>query len=56
MTAAPAGTLPANKEAVMAKKYLVSLTDAERESLLALTKKGTVAARKLTRVSRPTYF
>lgn len=33
----------------MTKKYLVSLTDAERESLLALTKKGSVAARKLTR-------
>lgn len=33
----------------MAKKYLVSLTHAEREALLALTKKGLVAARKLTR-------
>jgi transposase len=33
----------------MAKKYLVLLTDAERESLLALTKKGSLAARKLTR-------
>jgi len=33
----------------MAKKYLVTLTDSERESLLALTKKGSVAARKLTR-------
>ena len=33
----------------MAKKYLVSLTEEERESLLALTKKGSVAARKLTR-------
>ena len=33
----------------MAKKYLVSLTDLERESLLALTKKGSVAARKLNR-------
>lgn len=33
----------------MAKKYVVSLTEEERESLLALTKKGTVAARKLTR-------
>ena len=33
----------------MTTKYLVSLTDAERESLLALTKKGSVAARKLTR-------
>lgn len=33
----------------MAKKYLVSLTDEERETLLALTKKGALAARKLTR-------
>jgi transposase len=33
----------------MAKKYLVSLTDEERESLLTLTKKGSVAARKLNR-------
>src|SRR4029078_10087828 len=36
-------------EAAMTKKYLVSLTDAERETLLGLTKKGSVAARKLTR-------
>jgi transposase len=33
----------------MAKKYLVALTDAECESLLALTKKGTLGARKLNR-------
>jgi transposase len=33
----------------MVKKYLVTLTDTERESLLAMTKKGSVAARKLTR-------
>ena len=33
----------------MAKKYVVSLTEEEREPLLALTKKGSVAARKLTR-------
>ena len=33
----------------MAKKYVVSLTEEERESLLALTKKGSLAARKLTR-------
>ncbi len=33
----------------MAKKYLVTLTDAEREMLLALTKKGIRAARTLTR-------
>ena len=33
----------------MATKYLVTLTEPERESLLALTKKGSVAARKLTR-------
>jgi hypothetical protein len=34
----------------MAKKYLVTVTDPERESLLALTKKGSVAARKLKRL------
>ena len=33
----------------MAKKYVVSLTEQEREPLLALTKKGSLAARKLTR-------
>jgi transposase len=33
----------------MTKKYLVSLTDAERETLFTLTKKGSLAARKLTR-------
>lgn len=33
----------------MAKKYLVTLTEAEREALLALTKKGSLAARKLNR-------
>jgi transposase len=33
----------------MAKKYLVTLTSEEREVLLALTKRGKVAARKLTR-------
>jgi transposase len=33
----------------MAKKYLVTLMDAERNSLLALTKKGSLAARKLNR-------
>jgi len=33
----------------MAKKYLVSLTDLERATLLALTKKGSAAARKLNR-------
>ena len=49
MTAPHIGILPENEEAVMAKKYLVTLTDSERESLLALTKKGSVAARKLTR-------
>jgi transposase len=49
MIASHAATLLANEEAVMTKKYLVSLTDLEREALLALTKKGSVAARKLTR-------
>ncbi len=33
----------------MAKKYLVTLTDTEREELLTLTRKGSAAARKLTR-------
>jgi hypothetical protein len=33
----------------MAKKYIVSLTDAERESLLGLTKKGSLGARNLNR-------
>ena len=33
----------------MTKKYIVSLTDAERETLLALTKKGSLKARKLNR-------
>ncbi len=33
----------------MGKKYVVSLTEKEREALLALTKKGSAAARKLTR-------
>jgi transposase len=33
----------------MAKKYLVNLTEDERTTLLTLTKKGSVAARKLTR-------
>src|SRR5689334_4015262 len=49
MTASQAGKLLANEEAAMSKKYLVSLTDAERETLLALTKKGSLAARKLSR-------
>jgi transposase len=33
----------------MAKKYLVNLTEDERATLLTLTKKGTIAARTLTR-------
>jgi transposase len=33
----------------MAKKYIVTLTSEEREVLLALTKRGKVAARTLTR-------
>jgi transposase len=45
----PSSILLENKEAVMAKKYQVSLTDEEREALLTLTKKGSVAARKLNR-------
>jgi transposase len=33
----------------MAKRYIVTLTEDERTCLLALTKKGKIAARKLTR-------
>jgi transposase len=33
----------------MAKKYIVTLTDDERTPLLALTKRGKVSARRLTR-------
>lgn len=33
----------------MAKRYLVTLTEAERASLLALTQKGKISARQLTR-------
>ena len=33
----------------MAKKYLVTLTDDEREQVLALTKRGKVAARRVSR-------
>jgi putative transposase len=33
----------------MAKRYLVTLTDDERAHLMALTKRGKVAARQLTR-------
>ena len=33
----------------MAKRYIVTLTEDERAHLMALTKKGKVAARKLTR-------
>jgi transposase len=33
----------------MAKKYIVTLTDDERAQLLALTKRGKVSARRLTR-------
>jgi putative transposase len=37
------------QEGSMAKKYLVTLTDGEREQLLALTKRGRVAARQVRR-------
>jgi transposase len=33
----------------MAKKYIVTLTEPEREALLTLTKKGSLSARKLNR-------
>src|SRR5262245_20827984 len=41
--------LPHKREGPMAKRSLVMLSDDERAHLLALTKKGTIAARKLTR-------
>jgi transposase len=41
--------LPQKREGLMAKRYLVTLSDDERAHLLVLTKKGKVAARKLTR-------
>jgi transposase len=37
------------REGPLAKKYFVTLTEDERAEVLALTKKGTVSARKLTR-------
>jgi transposase len=37
------------QERAMAKKYIVTLTDDERAQLLALTKRGKVSARRLTR-------
>jgi transposase len=37
------------REGPMAKKYIVTLKDDERSQLQALTKKGRVSARKLTR-------
>jgi transposase len=43
------GMLGQKREGPMAKKYLVTLTEDERAEVLALTKKGTVSARKLTR-------
>jgi transposase len=49
MAGSAPGILLEKVEAAMTKKYLVSLTDAERETLLTLTKKGSLAARKLTR-------
>src|SRR5215207_10842259 len=49
MTGSASAILLEKVEAAMTKKYLVSLTDAERETLLTLTKKGSLAARKLSR-------
>jgi hypothetical protein len=37
------------REGLMAKQYLVTLSEDERAHLLALTKKGTLSARQLTR-------
>ena len=42
------GILRQKGEGSMDKKYLVTLTEDERAHLLALTKKGKVAARQLT--------
>jgi transposase len=41
--------LQPKREGLMAKRYLVTLSEDERAHLLALTKQGKVAARKLTR-------
>jgi transposase len=41
--------LQPKREGLMAKRYLVTLSEDERAHLLALTKKGTLSARKLTR-------
>jgi transposase len=41
--------LPQKREGAMAKRYIVTLSDAERAQLLTLTKKGKVSARKLSR-------
>jgi hypothetical protein len=49
MAGSAPGILPEKVETAMTKKYLVSLTDAERETLFTLTRKGSLAARKLTR-------
>jgi transposase len=50
MMAGPSfGMLLQKREGPMAKKYLVNLTEDERATLLTLTKKGTIAARTLTR-------
>jgi Homeodomain-like domain len=43
------GILPQKGEEPMAKRYIVPLTEDERAHLRALTKKGKVAARQLTR-------
>src|SRR5215216_5120434 len=43
------GILPRKRENPMRKKYLVTLTEAERTTLHDLTKKGKVAARTLNR-------
>jgi transposase len=37
------------REGAMAKKYIVTLTDEERAQLHAMTRRGTVSARRLTR-------
>jgi transposase len=49
MDKALSGILPRKRENPMRKKYLVTLTEAERTTLHDLTKKGKLAARKLMR-------
>src|SRR5918992_1777137 len=49
MAGIPSCIVDPKREGAMAKKYLVTLADDEREQLLAMTKRGTVAARQVNR-------